>query len=220
MGSKTAAAAAPATLSTVQVRLDFKSYDEKLFQPFMAKVLQCSNGNPHLTPPPVILDDCLAANSAYIKARTDRDANPTVANTQFLESAHIIAADKFEVLAIWVQDNCDNNAAIVLSFGFKVAKQTRTAATKPPTPKTVTYVYWMPGSIKFKSESLGQRIRYIVECSSDNGQTWQICGVSTKSYEIIASGLTRGKEYIFRIYGSNAAGDGLPWTSGSILAAV
>lgn len=220
MGSKTAAAAAPATLSTVQVRLDFKSYDEKLFQPFMAKVLQCSDGNPFLTPPSDIIDDCVASNTAYIKARTNRDANPTVANTQFLEAARVIAADKFEVLAIWVQNNCDNNPAIVLSFGFKVAKQTRTAATKLPAPKTVTYVYGMPGTIKFKCESLGLRVRYIVACSSDNGLTWQICGVSPKSFEIIASGLTRGKEYIFRIYGSNAAGDGFPWTSSSILAAV
>jgi len=212
--------ATQSTITTVQVKLDFKTYDEKRFQPFMAKVLQCSDGNPYLTPPEAMLTDCADANTAYIKARTNRDANPTTANTQFLEAAKVTAGEKFEILALWVQDNSDNSAAVILSFGFKVVKQTRTAATKPVAPKTVTYEYGMPGTIKFKCESLGQRIRYIVACSSDNGQTWQICGVSAKSFEIIASGLTRGKEYIFRIYGSNAAGDGFPWTSGSILAAV
>lgn len=218
MGPSTVAA--PASISTVQVKLDFKNYDEKRFQPFMAKVLKCSDGNTFLTPPEPIMQNCILANSNYIAARTNRDANPSTSNSQFLEVAQVKGGEAFEMLAVWIQDNCNNDAAIVLSFGFKVSKTTRTAATRTPVPKDVVYEYGMPGTIKFKCKSLGVRVRYIVECSSDGGLTWQICGVSTKSFEIIAKGLARGKEYIFRLYGSNAAGDGFPWTSGSIIAAV
>ncbi|MCC6723037.1 MAG: fibronectin type III domain-containing protein [Saprospiraceae bacterium] len=121
---------------------------------------------------------------------------------------------------IWVQDNCNGDLGIVLSFGFKVAKTTKSAATLYPMPSDVSYEYGMPGTIVFKCKTLGKRARYIVECSTYGGQTWTMCGVSTKGRQIIAQGLVRGKEYLFRIYGQNEAGNGMPWTSGSILAAV
>lgn len=219
MGTKKAAAAAP-TISTVQVIIDFKTYNEKKFGPFLSKVLLCARNNPYKQAPEEMLNDCTTQAEAYFTARTNRDANPTTANTQFLEAAQLKAADSFEVLAIWVQDNCDNDPAIVLSFGFKVVKTTRTAATKLPAPSDVSYSYGMPGTIVFKCKAFGKRAQYTVECSTDGGLTWTICGNSTKSFRIIASGLVRGKEYIFRIYGVNDAGPGFPWTSSAIIAAV
>ena len=221
MGAKSAAAAeASIGIVTVQVLLDFKAYPEKSFEPFMNKVIKCSTGNPYKTPPAELLENCTRRRDEYVAARTNRDANPTTANTQFLEAAYIRAGDSFEVLAIWVQDNCDNDRAIAMSFGFKVAKTTRTAATILPKPTNVEYSYGMPGTIVFKCKSLGRNVKYLVECSLDNGTTWTQCGFSTKSFSIIASGLVRGKEYIFRIYGYNDAGEGYPWTSGGIIAAV
>jgi hypothetical protein len=220
MGSKTAAVAATAIIATIQVLLDFKSFVEKKFGPFLSKVLLCAKNNPYLKPPTEILDDCTARADDYFKARTNRDANPSPANTQFLEAAQVKAADSFEVLAKWVQDNCGNDLAVLLSFGFKAAKTTRSSATQLSAPTNVEYSYGMPGTIVFKCKAFGRGVQYFVECSTDGGLTFTMCGVSTKSFSIIANGLVRGKEYVFRIYGVNDAGNGRPWTSAAIIAAV
>jgi hypothetical protein len=220
MGKKTASAEATATISTVQVSLEFKYNNEKKFEPTLSKILQCSIANPYKEAPKEILDTCKLARDEYVTARTNRDANPSPANTQFMEAANVRAGNAFEVLAKWVQDNCDNDVAIALSFGFKVVKTARHAATLLDTPTDVKWSYDMPGTIVFKCKSFGRGVRYIVECSTDNGLTWTVCGISSKSYRIVASGLVRGKEYMFRLYGLNDAGNGKPWTSAGILAAV
>lgn len=221
MGTKSAVEAeAATTVPTVQVLLDFKTYPEKTFEPFMNKVVKCATDNPYKTVPPALLANCVLRRDEYVTARTNRDANPSPANTQFLESAQMIAAKAFAELAQWVQDNCDNDPAIAMSFGFKVAKTTHAAATKLAKPSNVEYSYGMPGTIIFKCKALGRNVKYFVEYTLDNGATWVQCGFSTKSYSIIASGLVRGKEYIFRIYGYNDAGPGYPYTSGGIIAAV
>ncbi len=218
--TSTASVEATTGVNDVQVLLDFKTYPEKTFEPFINKVYQCSSTNPHKTVPPEILDDCLLKRDAYSKARTNRDANPSPANTQFLEAAQVAAANSFEVLAKWVQVNCDNDPAIALSFGFKIAKTTRTAATQYPKPSNVEYSYGMPGTVVFKCKSLGRNAKYFLEYSLDYGATWVQCGFSTKSFRIIANGLVRGKEYIFKLYGVNDAGQGLPYFSSGIIAAV
>lgn len=222
MGTKAAAAAVQTTtgITTVQILLDFKTFPEKTFEPFMNKVIKCATDNPYLTTPPALLANCVLRRDEYVTARTNRDANPSPANTQFLESAQLLAAKAFEELAKWVEANCDNDRAVAMSFGFKVAKAVRTAATLLPEPSSVGYSYGMPGTIVFKCKALGRNVKYIVECTLDNGVTWVSCGLSTKSFRIIASGLVRGKEYIFRIYGLNDAGPGYPWTSSGIIAAV
>jgi hypothetical protein len=221
MGTKSAASVGTTTgITNVQVLLDFKTYSEKKFEPFMNKVVKCSTDNPYKTVTPALLANCVLRRDEYVTARTNRDANPSPANTQFLESAHLLAAKAFGELAVWVQDNCDDDRAIALSFGFKVAKAVRVAATKLPMPSSVTNDYGMPGTIIFKCKSLGRNVKYFVEYTLDGGITWMQCGFSTKSFSIIASGLVRGKEYIFRIYGLNDAGPGYPWTSGGIIAAV
>ncbi len=220
MGSKTVTEVATVTVPTIQVILDFKRFGEKKFEPFLAKVYQCSMANPYKTVPQNILDVCKQGRDEYVTARTNRDANPNPANTQFLEAAYIRAGDAYEVLAKWVEANCDDAVAIALSFGFSVAKPMRHAATQLSAPVKVEYEYGMPSTIVFKCKSLGRNIRYMVECSIDGGQNFQICGMSSKSFRIVAESLVRSKEYIFRIYGVNAAGNGFPWNSGGLIAAV
>jgi hypothetical protein len=175
MGTKsTVAVEETVVLPSVQIMLDFKHYPEKTFEPFMDKVIKCTTDNPYKTVTPALLANCVLRRNDYVAARTNRDANPSPANTQFLESANMLAFHK----------------------------------------------YGMPGTIVFKCNALGPNVKYIVECSLDNGITWTVCGISTKSFRIIASGLVRGKEYIFRISGVNNAGNGYPWTSAGIIAAV
>lgn len=208
------------TVPAVQVLIDFKEYPEKTFEPFMDKVVKCATGNPYATVPPALLANCVLRRDEYVAARTNRDAFPSPANTQFLETAQELGGKAFEELAKWVELNCEDNPAIAKSFGFKVAKTTRSAATKLAKPSNVEYSYGMPGTIIFKCKALARRTRYIVECTVVGETTSRICGVSTKSYNIVASGLVRGKEYIFTIYGENEAGSGYPYTSGGIIAAV
>ncbi|GEM_PF-3145637 len=221
MGTKsTVAVEETVVLPSVQIMLGFKHYPEKTFEPFMDKVIKCTTDNPYKTVTPALLANCVLKRNQYVAARTNRDANPSPANTQFLESANMLAAKAFEELANWVQANCDDDPAIALSFGFKIAKPNRTSATLLPAPSNVKNKYGMPGTIVFKCNALGPNVKYMVECSLDNGITWTVCGISTKSFRIIASGLVRGKEYIFRISGVNNAGNGYPWTSAGIIAAV
>ncbi len=220
MGAKSVATVETVTgISGIQILIDFKTYPEKKFEPFMDKVIKCSTDNPFKTVPPALLANCVTVRDEYVTARTNRDANPSPANTQFLETAQLRGGKAFEELARWVADNSDNDRGIAKSFGFNLAKAVRTSATILPKPSDVEYSYGMPGTIVFKCKALG-RVNFIIECSLDNGITWVQCGVSTKSFRIIASGLVRGKEYIFKIYGSNAAGPGYPYISGSIVAAV
>lgn len=215
------AVAAPAAADSekLAVLLDFNSYSQAKYDRFAAKVMRCCKGNPNGEPPKELTDRAQADLDAYDQAVITADADPSPANTEAKNEALQTTKNSLVMVADWVASNSGGKRAVAMSYGFKLAKVVRSKATLLEAPINVKWTYGMPGTVVFSCKSLGDRVEYRVYTSAD-GITWTMNSTSRKSFKIIAEKLERGKEYFFKIAGVNAAGEGLPWFSPGIIAAV
>ncbi|MES2440689.1 MAG: fibronectin type III domain-containing protein [Verrucomicrobiota bacterium] len=110
--------------------------------------------------------------------------------------------EMLKLLAYYVQMKCENDLSLLLSTGF-LAASTNTAQSQLPRPETVTLLNAMSGQMRLKTPVIANARAYQLELAliGADGEMgpWQDGGLHTKSQEILASGLTPGAVYAFRV---------------------
>ena len=160
-------------------------------------IINKMTGNPNFTSPIPPLADVQTALDEFMAAMADLGAGK--GSTIIKDQKKTTLLDLLTKLATYVQLNCQDDAAIIESSGFKI-KQAKTPIG--PLPKPVLKVEaGGPGQVKLTATSVGAnsyQFEYTL-APATTSSTWQV-NASTKSKTVV-NGLTSGKQYTFRVAG-------------------
>lgn len=109
--------------------------------------------------------------------------------------------------AAYVQGNCDNDEANVLSAGFRVRKS-RTPVGMLPAPANVRLGYTgMSGEFLLRLAAVRNKLNYTIQKAEAPAGPYETVATSSSSRKVL-SGFTPGKTYWVRVCANGTAGAG------------
>jgi fibronectin type III domain protein len=162
-------------------------------------VLLKMTGNPSFPAPAPTLEEVSQAIGEYSEALAKVASRGTTEDVIIKDQKRELLEEKLSALADYVETTADDNAAVLASSGFDLAK-TRTPVGILPKPEGLNVA---PGANKGSMEITWKPVPrssfYEVQFSElpqTNGNGWQTR--TSKKSRVIISELISGKEYIFR----------------------
>jgi hypothetical protein len=164
-------------------------------------IIDKMTNNPNYPAPIPDIAALTNAKNEYVVALTDKETGgkeKTAIKNQKRTNLETILGQ----LALYVQQNCQNDLAILLSSGFDAAKPKEKIGLleKPQNLKAEDGPN--AGTIKLSVKSVKGADSYLFECTEapvSNDSVWTAKPSSKANY--IFEGLTSGKQYAFRVAG-------------------
>lgn len=191
-------------MPTIKVVTGFSKLRDAELATRAQTIIDNMTGNENYPTPTPALADVSTALTAYRDALSQAESRTAekivIKNEKRNEMEMLLNA-----LALYVQANCQNDLAILLSSGFRSRKPNSPIGTlvKPENLKVMNGPN--PGSIKLSIDKVTGAGSYMFEYTTapagDEAQ-WISRGSTARTY--IVHGLTSGKEYVFRVAGVGA----------------
>jgi hypothetical protein len=116
----------------------------------------------------------------------------------------------------YVEDNCENDAAVLLSSGFQAAANTRTRSALV-SPSILNVRFGNSGELVLKITPIARarcyEVRMALVGSGNTPGPWQPMGLFTNSQSITISGLTPGMTYVFQVRAVGGTSGYSDWSS-------
>lgn len=161
--------------------------------------------NPNYNSVVARIPEILLENESYqakIAAAADGGSSLTAA----MRSQRDVVVASMRNLALYVQMNCLNDLAILLSSGFKAQKTTRTPAVIPATPSVRKLSYGTnTGTVAMKLVA-GDALSYNWRCYLSSAPDLMLQPMQTSAANTLFTGLTPGETYFFQGNIMNSAG--------------
>ena len=117
----------------------------------------------------------------------------------------------------YVEDNCGNDAAVLLSSGFPAAANTRNRAPLVNPPAIVSIDYGNSTELVLKVTPIARAKSYEVRTAvlgAGNVQApWQTAGVFTGSRSMTVAGLVPGTTYVFQVRAVGGSSGRTDWSN-------
>ena len=117
----------------------------------------------------------------------------------------------------YVEDNCGNDAAVLLSSGFQAAANTRSRAPLPNPPAIISIDFGNTTELVLKVNPIARAKSYEVRMAvlgPGNAQgPWQSGGVFTGSRSMTVSGLVPGTMYVFQVRAVGGSNGRTDWSN-------
>ncbi|MGN6616019.1 MAG: fibronectin type III domain-containing protein [Ilyomonas sp.] len=186
-------------MKKIKVLIGFSDYTESGFFFAMSNIRNSMTGNtdfPTPSPSPDTLTAPLAAYGALLEKGRARSEAETEAKNQLREQITAIV----QSLGTWVQENGNNDRAILLTTGFKLSGEPKPSGPLPA-PQALTVVKGLVagslnGSVKKVAGSRGYSFE-IKEAATEGGTEWQASFCTKTKFSF--TGLTQGKQYLIRV---------------------
>ena len=188
-------------MSQLRVLLGFTNAPDHILEETTGAVIQHLYGNVAFPSPPVptaTLQSALTAFTASIAAQA-AGGPPTTANKNNKRDALIALLRQ---LAGYVQQNCNNNMAMLLSSGFD-AVSTNRAQSDLPAPAIRAIDNGMSGQILVRvtpvANAKAYEVRFALIAPGGAPGPWQNGGLFTNSRSMPINNLTPGTNYNFQV---------------------
>lgn len=165
-------------------------------------------GNPSFPTPNPQLSAIQTKLNEYMAAIVQADEG-TKADTQHKNDLRADLEDMLRELAQYCITASNGNASKFLSSGFDLKGEKTPVGILPAPENLILSDGEQPGEIKLDWNPVKKAKSYVVQINEDimSEAGWSDKGVCSKS-SFIADGLTRGKQYWFRVIAVSAAGMG------------
>lgn len=148
-------------------------------------IVTAMDGNPNFPPPVPIVEQVVAALESLEKAHQDALYGGKVKKgLMYIAEQHLDTL--MYSLSGYVQSICKGDPAIILSSGFEIrGSQPPRRAIEQPDPPLVKRGS-REGEVLVTWARLQGARSYSVRISKDNGETWEDCGMYTRSRIVLA----------------------------------
>jgi len=184
----------------LRVMIGFSSLKDKELDDFTKVIIQRMTGNAAYTTPTVTMANLQAGLTAFSDALAAQESGGKMATATKNEKR----ADLLELLrqlALYVEQNCNNDLPTLLSSGFEAVPTTRTQHDLE-VPEIIGLTNGNSGQLIAKVTPIaGARcyeVRYAPVTNGTPG-SWQNGGIGTNSKVIAINGLTPGTTYTVEI---------------------
>jgi hypothetical protein len=191
-----------------KVQTYYAKIEEAKLGDFALNVHDKLQGNPAFAKPNPTLAELKAALTAYVTARTLALEQKSPLNTERKNAAKEILTALLSRLAIYVNLTANGDVAALLSSGFTLYA-TRSAVGVLPAPHDVRIGDGFDkGSLRLTFAKVDRANGYLIAYTDDPAlplAQWQK-KLTTRTHEEV-TGLTRGREYHFKVAATSAAAD-------------
>lgn len=190
-------------MSKVKVITNFSKsrYSDSELSPATQHILYAFKDNPYFPNPKPTIEEVQTAHDDFVTA-LDKAEKGTKVDTLNKNNARWALEDYMNKLGTFVQLNCEDDEARVLSTGFEVSKKPAPIGQLPKPTNLAVSVGANRGSIEVSINSIKGARAYQYEYTRlpvTADSVW-IDVINTKSFVLI-DGLESGKEYTFRVAG-------------------
>lgn len=128
---------------------------------------------------------------------------------QETEDAQKACIELLDSGAIYVAQKCAGNATMAETSGFILKKSKRRTYTPAPDQATIKFIERssFPGCVVMAVAPLGRGVRYVLEVSTDNQETWSFVELDTDSKNIFVKKPAEEKNLVGSL-GRTTGGDG------------
>ena len=184
-------------IQQLRVLLGFSSASDHQIEEIAGAVIEGMTDNPAFATPPVTMAALLAALTAFTQAIAAAVQGGTAA-TALKNDKRATVVDLLRQLAGYVQQNCNNDLATLLSSGFE-AVSTNRAQQPLEQPVIARLDNANSGQLAAKVKAVRNAKCYEVRYAALNGQgtpgPWQTGGLFTDSRAMVFNTLTPGTTY-------------------------
>lgn len=190
-------------MSKVKVSTNFSRsrYSDSELSPATQHILDSLKDNPYFPTPIPTLATVQAAHDNYVAA-LDKAEKGTKVDTLNKNTARGVLEDYVTKVGTYVQLNCEDDEARVLSAGFEVNKKPTPIGQLPKPTNLAVAVGANRGTIEVSINAIKGARAYQYEYTRlpvTADSVW-VDVINTKSFVLI-EGLESGKEYTFRVAG-------------------
>ena len=169
-------------------------------------VMAKMSGNPAFPTPNPPLSDIKAATDEAETAMQEASSGDRVKIAVRNEKEAVLMGG-LRNPAAYVQGNCDNNEANVLSAGFRVRKS-RTPVGMLPAPTNVRLGYTgMSGEFLLRLAAVPNKLNYTIQMAEAPDGPYETIATSSSGRKVL-SGFTPGKTYWMRVCANGTSGPG------------
>jgi hypothetical protein len=183
-------------MQSYRVSIRFSRLPDPALNPFVLNVIQCMTGNPAFPAPLIPLSQLATLQTNFQSAITASDLGGRQA-TAAKNTARTALLTAMRTEANYVQGVARHELSLLLSSGFQSASQNRTPATLA-TPAISQVVNETTEQLTLRGQGVANARNYQVQMQVDRGD-WQDLGIFSQARRIVATGLTPGKVYTFRM---------------------
>ena len=188
-------------MSTVRVKINFKSFTDSGFYQKSQHIIQCMTGNPNFVNPSPTIADITAKAAKYGDALAkviDGTKQDTAIKNQVRAELEIMLHD----LGLYVQLNGKNDEAIILSSGFDIASTPAPIGVLAKPEGFTVETGKSKGCIDLWLDAINGARSYQFEYTDAPVTATSVWHVVTATAAFVTiTGLLSGKEYSFRVTG-------------------
>jgi hypothetical protein len=197
--------------ASVKVKTGFRKMSDPQLAISTATVINEMTGNdkfPNPDPDIKTLQTALDALNAAIAAQVQGGTAATA--RKHGERATVVAL--LEKEARYVQNNCNNDPAVVLSAGFQLIPKAARTKNPPAKPSNVTVDFGKAGELTLTAPPIPRvkvyEVRYAALGANNTPGVWTDAGLFSNSQGMTIGGLTSGMTYVFQVRAFGATGYG------------
>lgn len=195
--------------ASIKVKTGFRKLQDSELAISTATIINEMTGNDKLPNPDPDLKTLQAALDALNGAKAAQFQGGTAATARkHGERAALIAL--LEKEARYVQNNSNNDPAVVLSAGFQVVTKAVRTKTQPGKPSNVTVEFGKTGELVLNTPPVARvkvyQVRYAALAGGTTPGAWTDAGLFSGSQTMTVSGLAAGTTYVFQVRAFAASG--------------
>ena len=185
----------------IRVLLAFSTAPDHKIEDTAVAVIKGLTGNTAYPTPPVTLANLQSALTAFTTAMANQVQGGTLA-TADKNNKRDLLINQLRLLAAYVQQNCNNDLARLLSSGFEAVSANRTR-TALETPNIVSIENANAGQLRVKVTPVANarcyEVRYAILAPNGNQGEAHNGGLFTNSRSMAVSNLTAGTNYNIQV---------------------
>ena len=185
----------------LRVSLGFAEASDHTVEGVAGDVLDNMTGNPNFPTPPVLPPALFGARNEFLQAMADQAQGGTAATAEKNNKREALLV-LLRQLASYVQDNCDNDLAKLLSSGFEAVNMNRVQSPLE-TPHIKDIKPGMSGQLRVRvtpvKNARTYELQYALMGAGGTPGPWQDGGLHADSRAIPINGLTPGQTYMVQV---------------------